>query len=177
MDGCQGHLREPAEAEGQVTGDFKVQLEASNKKVEEYTVMLKRLQADFENHLKRSEAQRRDLIKIASQDLVVNMLGVLDSLAMAMKVEAKDDDGRKILDGIKRVDAQLKAILSAEGLEEIRADGRFDPANHEVIDAVERTDKPDGTILDVVQTGYRLNDRVIRTAKVVVVKNRGECNG
>jgi molecular chaperone GrpE len=166
--GCKGDEALVAEI-----GRLKAELEAERGKVREYTGLLQGLQADFENHLKRSEAERREYSRSACQDLVLKLLDIVDTMDLALA--AKPDGGsERLLDGFRRVSAQLKSVLSAEGVAEIPAEGVFNHDVHEAVEAVPDSSKPDGTIVEVVQRGYMLNGKVIRTSKVVVAKNRGE---
>jgi molecular chaperone GrpE len=148
------------------------ELQSERAKVLQYQDMLKRHQADFENHLKRESASRRESTNNAVYDLALKILSALDSMDLALTACPKDDDGRKMLDGFKRVNEQLKSILASEGVNEIGTDGIFSPDVHEAVDVVADEDRQEGTIVDVIQKGYTLNGRVIRTAKVTVVKNK-----
>jgi len=156
---------------------LKAEADAQKSKAEEYKNLLQRVQADFENYMRRSDTERRELMKNASKDLVAKLLDVVDSMDAALKAEPNGVEGAKILDGFRRVNAQLKSVLSAEGLEEIASDGAFDHDCQEAVGTVEDAGRRDGTIAEVVQRGYMLNGRIIRTAKVIVVKNGGESNG
>ncbi|MFH0862679.1 MAG: nucleotide exchange factor GrpE [Candidatus Altiarchaeota archaeon] len=152
-------------------------LDAEKSKTEEYKRLLQRLQADFENHLKRSEAQRAELVRSANKDLIIRLLEVVDTMDAALAVECKDGDEKRMLDGFKKVGAKMSSVLSAEGLEDVDTTGMFDHGIHEAVDVVEDGCRPDGSIVDVVQKGYKLNGTLIRTSKVIVVKNRGDANG
>jgi molecular chaperone GrpE len=158
-------------------GELEAEVGVRNAQTEEYRNMLLRHQADFENHIKRTATEKKELQMLASKDVVVKLLDVLDTLDSALKTKPKDAGDNKIIDGMRRVRNQLWSILSSEGLEEIKSEGHFDHGMHEVVDVVCDIGKPDGTICDIVQKGYKLNGRVIRTTKVVVVKNRGEEDG
>ncbi|MFH1055546.1 MAG: nucleotide exchange factor GrpE [Candidatus Altiarchaeota archaeon] len=146
------------------------------KQLEEYTILLQRLQADFENHLKRSEAERRELVRNASKGLVVRLLDVVDTMDAALKVQPKGDGEARILDGFRKVHSQLMSVLSAEGVLEIPTE-KFDHDFHEAVETVADKGKSDGTVIDVIQKGYMLNGKVIRASKVVVVKNGGVLDG
>jgi molecular chaperone GrpE len=160
-----------------VVESLRGELEAERKVSGEYKELLQRLQADFENHIKRSEASRSDLVKTSNRDLILKLLDILDTMDYALNAKPSGGDGAKMMDGFRKVGAQLKSVLAAEGLEEVDAAGAFDHVVHEAVDAVDDASKPAGTILDVVQKGYTLNGKLIRPSKVVVVKNRGECDG
>jgi molecular chaperone GrpE len=170
-------LRRELAGEREKAEGFREELDEANRKVMEYTNLLQRLQADFENHVKRSEVERGEIVKTACKGLIVRMLDVVDTMDSALKVKPRDEGEGRLLDGFRKVDGQLKSILAAEGLEEVRTDGSFNHELHETVGTVEDSSRPNGAIVDVIQRGYRLNGRVIRTSKVIVVKNRGEAYG
>jgi molecular chaperone GrpE len=161
----------------QTAEELDGKLDVEKAKADEYKSILQQLQADFENQVKRSSAERQDVVRCATKDLVMNLLPVVDTMDLALSAKPKDQDCAKMLDGFRRVSQQLKGVLAQEGLAEIPSDGRFNHDLQEAVDTVEDKSKPDGTIAEVIQRGYTLNGKLIRTAKVTVVKNRGECNG
>jgi len=159
------------------TERLKKELENEKNKTQEYKELAQRIQADFENYIKRSEAERRETHRSANQELVTRLLDVVDTMDLALKTQPKDEETKKILDGFSKVNTKLKTILSAEGLEEIKNNGTFNHDIHEAVETVEDPTKPDGTIVDVVQKGYTLKGKLIRTSKVIVIKNRGDTSG
>ena len=145
--------------------DLKSSLAEKDKKLEELTDILKRLQAEFENFKKRTDKEKGEFIKYAHGSVIQGILPVIDAFDIAMK-STKDKD--KFIDGIKMIYAQLHSVLEDEGLRQIKAEGeKFDPFRHEVL-MKEDSDKPDGTILEEFQKGYMLNDRVLRFSKVKI---------
>jgi molecular chaperone GrpE len=156
---------------------LRKELDAEKAKSEEYKALLKQVQADFENQVKRADAERRELVRSSCKDLVVKLLDVVDTMDLALKAEPKDGEGRKMMEGFKRVNAQLKAVLSCEGLAEVDASGQFNHGVHEAVETIEDPCRPEGSVAEVIQRGYTLNGRLIRTSKVVIVKNRGDANG
>jgi molecular chaperone GrpE len=167
---------ELSEAERVVVG-LRAELDAEKARSQEYLDMGQRLKADFENHVRRGDADRRELVKTASRELVLKLVDVLDTMDLALKAAGGPGAHEKVLSGFRMVASQLRSALSSEGLCEVRSDVPFDPAVHEAVEAVGDCSKPDGTIIEVVQKGYTLNGRLIRAAKVAVVKNRGDLNG
>jgi molecular chaperone GrpE len=129
----------------------------------ELQALLQRIQADFENYKKRAEKEKQDFVKYACAGLAVKLLPVIDSFEQAMKNNADE--------GMKMLYSQLIDVLIKEGLQRIECIGKqFDPYLHEaMMQAV--SDKEPGTILEELQTGFMLNDAVIRHAKVKVAKN------
>lgn len=128
---------------------------------------LLRLQADFENFRARTERQRAETVAFANEGLITKLLGVLDNLERAMASGSPEDP---VIQGIKLVYDEFIRILKAEGLEEIPADGEFDPSLHHAVMMEESEDVPSDHITETLQKGYRLKDRVIRPAMVKVAK-------
>ena len=134
-----------------------------NKKIDELTDTLKRLQAEFENFKKRIDKEKQEFVKYAKSDVIESMLPVLDSFELALK---NTNDKEKLVEGVKMIYAQFHSVLQASGLKPINSVGeKFDPYKHEVL-MKKKSDKPEETILEELQKGYMLNDRVIRHSKV-----------
>jgi len=148
----------------------KHDLDKKTKEAEDYLSHLKRLQADFENYIKRSDKERKDVIAFASEKLIAKLLTVLDEFEQALKA-MKDSPKEDLMAGIELLYKNFKKTLEDEGLEKIPATNvPADPYLHEVI-LREATDKvQDGIILEEIQPGYKLKDKVIRYAKVKVAK-------
>ncbi len=139
------------------------------EKTEELTMLLKKIQADFENYKKRVEKEKKEFTQFASQELVKNILPLLDSFQLAL---ANDKDNEEFKKGVELIYSQLWQILEAEGLEPIEALGKqFDPFLHEAL-MQEASDKPEGIVLEELQRGYMLKDNVIRPAKVKIAKKK-----
>lgn len=142
-------------------------LAEKDKRIEELTADLKRLQADFENYKKRAEREWAERSKFATQKLVTDLLAVLDSFDKALQ----GDDGRSPEDariGLEGLYRQLLQVLQREGLREIKVEGRFDPFLHEALMREEQEGAEDGQILEVLQKGYLLGPKTIRPARVKV---------
>ena len=128
--------------------------------LEELKSLMVRLQADFENHKKRAEKENQKAIVYANQKMTVDLLPVIDSFEAAMD---NSDEGLKILY------TQLMKALTAYGLQKIEAEGKkFDPEQHEAMMTEEG--KEDDMVLEELQSGYVMNDMVIRPTKVKVSK-------
>jgi len=139
------------------------QLEAER---DEHLNDLKRVAADFENYRKRVARDQESLVARAHERLVKELLPVLDDLERALAA-AEEHQEAKLEDGVRLVHEELKAALKREGLAEIKTNGRFDPHVHEAL-LSQPSDAEEGSVLEVVQKGYRLGDRVVRPARVVV---------
>jgi molecular chaperone GrpE len=127
---------------------------------------LKRIAADFDNYRKRAARDQESLVARAHERLVKELLPVLDDLERAL-VAAEEHEEAKLVEGVQLVHRELVSALSKEGLIEIDADGRFDPHVHEALLA-QPSEAEEGSVIQVIQKGYRLGDRVLRPARVVV---------
>lgn len=127
---------------------------------------LLRLQADFDNYKNRVSKEKKDIINYASEDLMIKLLPVLDNFLRAL--DNIDDKG--IYEGVNLIYTQIFDVLKSEGLEEIDAEGQeFDPNYHHAV-IMEDSDKYEsGCVLEVLETGYTLNGKVIRPSMVKVV--------
>ena len=131
---------------------------------------LQRLAADFANYRKRNDAERTEFAKYAKADVIRKLLEVLDGYDRALETMPEDVRGQPWAEGIWLVERKLRALLEAEGLQTLEAVGTpFDPYQHEAVGHVE-SDALEGTFISEYQKGYRLHDRVIRTAVVTVSK-------
>lgn len=143
---------------------------AKERRVEELTGDLKRVQADFENYKKRTEKEWAERSKMTTQRLMTDLLAVLDSFDKALE-DKNDSEGPEVLrNGLEGLHRQLLQVLQREGLREIKTEGRFDPFLHEALMREEREDVEDGQILEVYQKGYQIGSRPIRPARVKVAK-------
>ena len=139
-----------------------------NAKIEELTNLLKRVQADFENYKKSAEKQKAEFAIYSKQDIIKKLLPILDSIELALK---NNNDKDQFIKGVELIFAQLYSVLQCEGLCPIEALGKkVDPYMHDVL-LKQESDKEEDTILEELQKGYMLNDRVIRHTKVKVAKH------
>jgi molecular chaperone GrpE len=142
------------------------------KERDEHLDDLKRVAAEFENYRKRVARDQASLAARAHERLVKELLPVLDDLERAL--EAAEGDATAgaghappLLEGFRLVHRELQDALAKEGLAEIETNGRFDPHVHEAL-LSQPSEKDEGAILEVLQKGYRLGDRVLRPARVVI---------
>ncbi len=131
-----------------------------------------RLVAEFDNFRKRSAKERIDLTMTAGKDIILAMLEVLDDCDRAEKQMDQDEDVESIKEGTKLVFHKLRNTLEQKGVKQMESMGKeFDPELHEAITEIPAPDEEQqGKIMDVVQEGYYLNNKLIRHAKVVVGK-------
>jgi molecular chaperone GrpE len=136
------------------------------KERDERTDDLKRVAAEFDNYRKRVARDQQSLAARAHERLVKELLPVLDNLERALHA-AEEHEEAKLEEGVRLVHRELQEALAKEGLAEIETNGHFDPHVHEAL-LSQPSDQDDGAILEVLQKGYRLGDRVLRPARVVV---------
>jgi molecular chaperone GrpE len=136
---------------------------------DEYLALAQRVQADFENYRKRAVRDQERLVAHAHERLVRELLPILDDLERALGAGEQHEEA-KLLDGVRLVEQALRGALAKEGLVEIETDGPFDPHVHEALLSRPSPDAEPGSVLEVVQRGYRVGDRVVRPARVIVAE-------
>jgi molecular chaperone GrpE len=156
-----------------------LKLKADAEKAAEFADKILRLQADFENTRKRMDRDKQEFVKFANEGIILELLNILDDLERTVNLaETHKDSPEVFLKGIEMILAHLYEMLKEYGVKPIEAEGKiFDPHCHEALMQVENKDLPEHTIVEELQKGYKLNDRVIRTAKVKVSKKEEEKNG
>ncbi|MGH7977290.1 MAG: nucleotide exchange factor GrpE [Limisphaerales bacterium] len=130
--------------------------------------------ADFENFKKRAAREKIEAMQFANASLLQKLLPILDNFEMAQAAaqSAQGDSLASLQTGVAMIQQQLKAVLADSGLEEIDANGKpFDPALHEAVSQQETSEIPEGHVLQQLRKGYKLRDRLLRPASVVVAKN------
>jgi len=131
-----------------------------------------RLFAEFENYKKRTSKERMDLFKTAGQEVIVSLLPVLDDFDRALKELAKSED-KEMFKGVQLINGKLNEALKSKGLQnvEVNAGDTFDAEVHEAITQIPAPNKKmKGKVIDVIEKGFKLGDRIIRHPKVVVGK-------
>jgi molecular chaperone GrpE len=144
------------------------ELDEARRAAEEYLADLRRVAADFDNYRKRVARDAEGQATRAAESLVSELLPVLDNLERALDASEHHEEA-KVAEGVQLVHQQLMDLLSRRGLEEIATEpgGEFDPHVHEAL-SQQPSQHPEGSISAVWQRGYRLGDRVVRPARVVV---------
>ena len=130
---------------------------------------LLRLAADFDNFKKRAAREREEYVRLANERLIGELLPILDDLERAL-VAAAEHEEAKLEEGVALVHRSLASLLAREGVEEIDTDGAFDPHVHEALLAQPSAEADSGSVLGVVQKGYRIGSRVVRPARVIVAE-------
>ncbi|MGE5689742.1 MAG: nucleotide exchange factor GrpE [Pseudomonadota bacterium] len=152
-----------AEAEGE---SLEERLAAAEAEAQARLDDLRRLAAEFDNYRKRVARDQDALVRRAAERLVKELLPVLDDLERALEA-AEQHEEAKLEDGVRLVHRALVEALRREGLNEIGTDGPFDPHVHEAL-LSQPSEAPEGDVIQVLQKGYELGDRVLRPARVVV---------
>jgi molecular chaperone GrpE len=158
-----------------VENGLEEKLAALEAERDEYLNDLKRVAAEFENYRKRAARDQESLVARAHERLVKELLPVLDDLERALAAAEEHEEAR-LEEGVRLVHRELAAALEREGLAEIETNGAFDPHVHEAL-LSQPSDAEEGSVLEVVQKGYRLGDRVLRPARVVVAAPREDDGG
>jgi molecular chaperone GrpE len=151
------------------------QVAALEAERDEHLNDLKRVAAEFENYRKRVLRDQESLVARAHERLVKELLPVLDDLERALAA-AEQHEEAKLEEGVRLVHKELADALSREGLAEIETNGQFDPHVHEAL-LSQPSEAEEGSIIEVVQKGYVLGDRVVRPARVVVAGPQPEADG
>jgi molecular chaperone GrpE len=136
---------------------------------DEYLDLLQRTKADFENYRKRAVRDQERLVAHAHERLVKELLPVLDDLERALEAAERHEEAT-LVDGVKLVQKSLRKALEKEGLAEIETEGGFDPHVHEAMLTQPGNGAEAGSVIEVVQRGYRLGDKVVRPARVIVAE-------
>ena len=149
-----------------------VELEALRVENEELIDTVQRVKAEFDNYRKRAARDQESLVALAGERIVKDLLPVLDDLERALEA-AESHEEAKLEEGVKLVHRQLEQLLEREGLAPVATDGKFDPHVHEAL-LTQPSAAEEGSVIAVLQKGYRLGDRVLRPARVVVAGPKEE---
>jgi molecular chaperone GrpE len=144
-------------------------LAEAEAKRDEYLLGWQRTQADFDNYRKRAVREQQAFAARAAERLVTKLLPVLDDLERAIGA-AEQHEEAKVIEGVEMTRSALAGALASEGLQEIPAEGVFDPHVHEALLTQPAEGVDSGVIVQVVQRGYRLGDVVLRPARVIVAE-------
>lgn len=165
---------EPPEAEGESTSlsasaEGEQQLRVERQKAEEYLDLLRRTQADFVNYRRRASQEHEEIRISAQSELLSRLLPVLDDFGRALGATPPELAKQPWAQGLILIARRLTSVLDQLGVRQLGTPGEpFDPRWHEAITTEARADVPEGTILQVLQPGYALGERVIRPAQVIV---------
>jgi molecular chaperone GrpE len=150
------------------------QLKAQADKAKEYHDLLLRTAAEFDNYKKRVIREKQESAKLAHESILQKLIPVLDNFEMALAAtgNAQNVSVQSVQTGVNMILQQLKGVLKDAGLEEIDANGqKFDPNIHEALSQQESADVQEGQVLQQLRRGYKLRDRLLRPAGVIVAKS------
>ena len=151
--------------------ELKKELEICQKKRDEYLSGWQRARADFINHKKEELERMGEIVKFATEEMILRALPILDNFYLVEKrlpENLKEDENVK---GILQIKNQLLEFLKSHGVEEIKCQGqKFDPNFQDAVEMVEKENAESGQVVEEVQKGYTLDSKVIRPAKVKVTK-------
>lgn len=149
--------------------DVTAELEKLRAENEEYQQRLLRAQADFDNFRRRTVKEKEELGKYASAKLITELLPVIDNFERALNTTGDISDAASYIKGVEMIFRQLEGVLKAEGLTAMEVEGQpFNPEFHQAIMQVESEEHEEGIVVEVVQKGYMLKDKVLRPAMVKV---------
>ena len=149
--------------------ELRNQLEEARKAADGYKDQLLRKAAEFENYKRRVETDYINIVKNANEGLILSLLPILDDLVRSLKAGKDQKDYDSFYKGVELVFAKFSKTLESQGLAAFESAGQpFDVEYHDALLQIPRDDVPPHTVIEEVQRGYKLYDRVLRHAKVVV---------
>jgi len=161
--------QDQAPEESEELSPEKIEIKRLEQELEEKQNRLLRLQADFENYRRRVRLDQEAAMKYRAQSLIENLLPVLDNFERALNIEVKEEETKQLLKGMEMVYRQLQDALKTEGLNVIEAVGKeFDPNYHHAVMQVNDSNYESNVVVEELQKGYILKDRVIRPTMVKV---------
>ncbi len=171
----EAKLEEQAEAKtvdlGQILTGLKNEYEREKAVAAEYLRRLQQLQAEYDNFRKRTIREKEELAKYATEKIIIELLPVLDNFERGLAASKKSQDFDSLVVGVEMIRRQLTGALEKEGLVPIEAAGQeFDPNKHEAVMHVESDEHPPNTVVEELQKGYCLRDKVVRPSMVKVCK-------
>jgi molecular chaperone GrpE len=153
---------------------LQVALDEAQGDVQKYKDEYIRVHADFENSKKRLEKEKATAVAYSNEAFAMDMLGVLDSLESALgsvdQVESGDDAIAKFKEGLELTKEQMLKALARNGVEEISTEGEFDPNIHQAVMQMESPEHESGQIVQLLQKGYKMKERILRAAMVSTAK-------
>jgi molecular chaperone GrpE len=172
-------VQETETAAGQPLTEENIQeLQAQAAKADEYRDQLLRTAADLDNYKKRAAREKQEALKFANESLIGKLIPILDNFDMALAAvssaqgeSAQSVSTDSLQQGVSMIQQQLRQVLADAGLEEINATGQpFDPNYHEAVSQQESVEVPEGHVMQQLRKGFKLRERLLRPATVVVAK-------
>lgn len=147
----------------------ELQLEEMQKQIDQYKDLLLRKAAEFDNYKRRIESEMLNIVKFANESLIEDLLPILDDFERSLKHSKENTDYNNLMRGIELIYQKLNKVLEGKGVKVFETIGKeFNVDFHDALLQQQRNDVPPHTIIEEVQKGYMLNDKVIRHAKVIV---------
>lgn len=144
-------------------------IEQLQKEKDDYKSRMLRIQADYDNFRRRTKDEKATEAKFKAQSLAERLLPALDNFERALNVDVEGSEAQSLLEGMDMVYRQVKEAFESENIREISAEGQpFDPQFHQAVSQADDENAASNTVVEVMQKGYMLNDRVIRPAMVKV---------
>ncbi len=156
--------------------ELKKKLEQAERAKDQYLDGWQRSRADFINYIKDEGRRIEEFLKYANESMAIKILPLLDSFESASSSLPQDLIGNQYIKGFLRIKEQLRELLEAEGIEEISASpgDKFDPNIHEAVGTIEESIYNQDCVAEIKQKGYKLKDKLIRPAKVIIAKNKSD---
>jgi molecular chaperone GrpE len=156
---------------------LRIELEEARAEAERQRDLAQRAQADLINYRRRTDDERISQQQFSNSRLIVKLLPVVDELEMAVNHAGEEGAQHPWAEGVKLIQRKVTNLLESEGVKKIEAVGSpFDPSEHEAVGTEETTRYPSGHVMEVVRNGYRLHERVIQPAQVVVAREARQPN-
>jgi molecular chaperone GrpE len=173
-DAVAGEEGSPATSEAALDPDeLLARLQDAERERDKNLDDLRRVAADFDNYRKRVLREQMQILARSGERVVSKLLPVLDDLERALEA-AEHHEEAKVLEGVRMTKDALAGVLASEGVEEIAADGPFDPHVHEALMTQPSEGVEPGHVAHVIQRGYKLGDVVLRPARVIVAEGETE---
>jgi molecular chaperone GrpE len=151
--------------------ELQRQIEQLEREKEEMKNKYLRVQADYDNFRRRTKEEKAAASKYRAQNLAEKLLPAIDNFDRALNVKVEGEEAKSLIQGMEIVHRQLREAFEQENIKEIEAKGKpFDPEFHQAVMQVEAEDNEPNTVIEVMQKGYMLNDRVLRPAMVKVTQ-------
>ena len=160
------------EARGELSVDeLQARLEEVERERSQFRGMAQRAQADLMNYRQRVEKEREDAHRNMVERGMRNLLPIIDDLSLAIQHTPHNTEEAPWFEGVRLIERRLHALLELEGVTEMDAEGQpFDPWQHEALFMIDTLDDEPGIVVDVIRPGYKIQDRVLRTAQVSVTQ-------
>lgn len=159
--------KEEVDVEEEDVGDLDAVIQEKEEQIRDLSNKFLRLQADFANYKKRTDKEKKGLVEYGVETFVCELLPILDNFERALKSE--EDKESSLYEGVQMIYNQLLDLLAKNDIKEIDAlNNPFDPNFHHAVSMEESEEHKEGTIIQILQKGYILNDKVIRPSMVIV---------